>query len=85
MVVAGKLNDQLTARCSASQPDATHGGLGAGADHPHLFDARYGIDDLLCQAALSLGRCAIAGAPREGLVDCRDHPRMPMAKNHRPP
>ena len=85
VIVAGKLDDQLAAGRPAGQPHGAHGRLGAGADHPHLFDARHRVDDLLGQTAFRLGRRAVAGAPREGLVDRRHHPRMPVAEDHRAP
>ena len=85
VVVAGELDQLVAAGESPRQSHGAHRRLGAGAHHPHLLDARYGVDDQLGQPALRFGGRAVAGARLERCLDRGNHSRVPMAEDHRPP
>ena len=56
VVAAGELDDHVPAGEPAGQADGAHRRLGAGADHPHHLDRRYGVNDQFLGVPVKLGK-----------------------------
>ena len=85
VVVPSEFDQLVTAGEAPRQPHRAHRGLRPRTHHPHLLDARHGIDDQFGQLALSLGWRPVAGTRLKRCFDRGHHPGVAMAENHRPP
>ena len=85
VVAAGELDDSISARERAGQPNRAHRRLRARRHEPHLLDRRDCVDDLRGELDLRLGRRAEARPMSRGLGDRLDRLRIGVPEEQRPP
>ena len=85
VVAARELEDAITLREAAREPQRAHRGLRAGRDEPNPLDRRHCVDDLLRELDLGLGRRAERRAALRSGTDRLDGLGIGMAEDERPP
>ena len=85
VVAAGELDDLRALGERARDPQRAHRRLGAGAHEAHELDARHRVADEPRELELERARRAVARPAAHRLLERRDHTRMRVAEDQRPP
>jgi hypothetical protein len=85
VVAAGELEDLVASRRGARQAHGRHRGLGARADEAHELDRGHRVLDRRGELDLQHRRGAEARPAGRRLLEDRQHARVGMPQDHRPP
>jgi len=85
VVAAVKFDDHVSARAAAGQANRRHGGFRSGTGHSHPLHRGNGLANQPGHFRFRRRGRAEAGSPPGGIADGRNHVRVGVSENHRPP